>query len=339
MPTALIDDFSDETLWQALTPANLPSIEIVLATDGPSPALPAGGLSMRVELSAAAGGDRIERGFPALDLSDFAELRFWVRASQLANGSPVLPFRLSMRLGSAALAIGAPGNDWLRHTPVDSVANWSLVRVALDDLAPAVRSAASRISFEAVASPAAGPVTVWLDDLRAAAPRMTADAHAALIAALDGGLLLSGSPVPAAIEAPGAPVVAPPWIRLVNYDATLAERRGAQARRRADYTEDGHRIWPDPEPWDLFYRIDFVTANPGEQAAMLDFTLQTLGARRPLDVGGLGYSLERVPNILPDDANAASPLLRYRLGTWLEHGQSIEVQPVGEVTIATGSLS
>ena len=334
MPTALIDDFSDETLWQALTPANAPSAEIVLATGAPSPAFPADGLSMRVDLSAASAGHRIERGFGPLDLSDFSELRFWVRSMQPALGSIMAPFRLSMRLGSVALPIGAVGNDWLRHVPVEQGGRWTFVRVALDDLDPAVRSGADRIAFRAL--PGMGAVTLWLDDLRAAAPRMAADADAALVAALNGGLLLGGNPVTAAIDAPGGPVVAPPWIRLVNYDAALAERRGGQARRRADYIDGGYRVWPEPEPWDLFYRIDFMTASPAEQAAMLDFTLMTLGGRGPLDIGGLGHPLERVPNVTPDDALTLVPLLRYRLATWLERGTPMSVLPVSEVRLATG---
>jgi hypothetical protein len=335
VPTALIDDFGDETLWQALTPANAPSAEIALALDAPSPALPAGGSSMRAAFSPAAADHRIERGFGPVDLSSFSELRFWVRASQPATGSPTAPFRLAMRLGSAALPIGVAGNIWLRYLPVPQSGRWILIRVALDDLAATVRAAADSIEFRAVPVLAGtGGVTIGFDDLRAAAPRMAEDAAAALVTALDGGLQLGGAPVPAVIEALGVGAAAPPFIRIVNYDAAFAERRGSQQRRHADYTDAGNRIWPEPEPWDLFYRINFATADATEQAAMLDFTVGVLGGRSILDIGGLGHVLERVPNVLPDDASAASPLLRYRLAAWLERGAPFAVVPVSEVQVA-----
>jgi len=334
LPSLLIDDFADETLWQALTPADAPSAAITLASDAGAPAIPSGGACLRVALAETAGGDRIERGFGPLDLDDFAELRFWVRAAAPATGAPDAPFRLSMRLGSAALAIGAAGNDWVRHLPAEPGRRWSLVRVALDDLAPAVRTAADRIALRAATVSASA--TVWLDDLRAAAPRMTTDVDAALLAALDGGLAIGGQPVAAVIDAPGATAPSAPWIRLVQYDAAYAERRGGQARRRADYTDAGHRIWPEPEPWDLHYRIDFVSTDRAEQAAMLDFTIATLGGRGILDVGGTGLRIERVPNVLPDDALSPAPLLRYRVAAWVERGAPLAVAPVAAVRLVTG---
>lgn len=336
MPTALIDDFSDETLWQALTPANAPSPEIALTTDQPAPTLAADGASLRTALTAASAGHRIERGFGPVDLSDFSELRFWARAGEPATGAPSAPFRLEMRLGSAALAIGAPGNDWHRRIPAEAGGVWSFVRIALDDLDPAVRAAADTIALFALPADDAGSAIVWLDDLRAATPRLASDADAALIAALDGILQIGGNSVPAAIETPGGPAIPGPLIRIVNYDAVFAEVRGGQSRRRGDHTQTGHRIWPEPEPWDLMYRIDFVSADRAEQAAMLDFTLATLGGRGLLDVGGIGQPIERVANVMPDDALYPAPLLRYRVACMLDRGAPISVLPVAEVRLETG---
>lgn len=333
MPTTLIDDFSNETLWQALSPASAPSTEIVLATDAAAPAVPGGGSSVRATFSPASADHRIERAFGPVDLSLFPELRFWVRSSLPAAGTPEAPFRLSIRLGSAALAIGAAGNAWLRRLPVEQAGRWSLVRLALDDLAPAVRSAAGRIEIRALAAPGAGGFTIWFDDLRAARPEMAADAAAALVTALDGILMLGGAPVPATVEAPGAATAAPPYIRIIPYDAAAASYRGGQASRCADFTADGHRIWPAPEPWDLFYRIELVTPDADEQAAMLDFVAARLGGRSVLDIGGFGHVVERVPNHMPDDAPPASPMLRYRLAAWIERGLPTAVKPVGEVRL------
>jgi hypothetical protein len=310
--------------------------EIALGTDRPSPTLAADATSMRTAFSAASAGHRIERGFGPVDLTDFSELRLWVRADSPASGAPGAPFRLEMRLGSAALANGAPGNDWHRRIPAQPGGRWDFVRLSLADLDPAVRAAADTIAFFALAAPDSGGVTVWLDDLRAATPRLVSDADAALVAALDGQLQIGGNPVPATIEVPGGPAVAAPGIRIVNYDAVFAEARGGHARRRGDYTQSGHSIWPDPEPWDLLYRIDFVGADRAEQAAMLDFTLATLGGRGLLDVGGLGQPIERLANVMPDDALSPAPLLRYRVACTLDRGAAISVLPVAEIRLATG---
>ncbi|MES2055456.1 MAG: hypothetical protein V4564_05895 [Pseudomonadota bacterium] len=333
MPTTLIDDFGSLAPWQALTPANTPSLDIAIALDAPGPALPAGGKSLRADIAATATGHRIERVIPATNLNTFSELRFWIRGSQPTSEASAAPFRLEFRLGSAALPINAPGNDWHRRLPIAPAARWSLVRLALDDLPPAVRGAATRIALFVL--PGDGAVSIWLDDLRAAAPQMVADADVALVGAIDGGLLIGGTPVPAVIDVPGMVLPATPYTRIVNYSATPADMLGGQPQRHGDYTVTGHRIYPEAEAWHLHYRIEFASDDADAQSAMLDFTLARLGIRATLDIGGLAHRIERIRETERRDKQAVGPLLRYRLTTSLERGNAIQVRPVGEMRLST----
>ncbi|HEX4694647.1 hypothetical protein [Sphingomonas sp.] len=334
MPTMLIDNFDSVAPWQALTPADMPSPDITLALDEPSPSLPVGGLSLSAGIAATATGHRIERAVAATDLTDFPELRFWVRGDRPTDQDSAQPFRLELRLGSAALPINAVGNDWHRRIPIAPAGRWTLVRLALDDLPATARGAVTRIALFVLAGD--GGLNVWLDDLRAVAPAMVPDADAALLAALDGGLSIGGNPVPAILDLPGAAVPAEPWIGIVNYGATPADMLGGQARRSADYTATGHRIYPEPEAWHLNYRIEFAAGDTAAQAAMLDFVVARLGIYGTLDVGGLGHRIERIREVERRDKQATGPLLRYRLTVARDRGRAIPVRSVGEVRLATG---
>lgn len=333
MPTMPIDNFDSIAPWQALTPADTPSPDILLALDEPGPSLPAGGHSLSAGIAATAAGHRIERAVAATDLTSFPELRFWVRGDRPTVQDSAQPFRLELRLGSAALPINAVGNDWHRRIPIAPAGRWTLVRLALDDLPAAVRGAVTHIALFVLAGD--GGLKVWLDDLRAARPAMVPDADAAVVAALDGVLTIGGNPVPAILDVPGAAVPAEPWIGIVNYGATPADALGGQARRNADYTATGHRIYPEPEAWHLEYRIEFAAGDADAQAAMLDFAVARLGIYGTLDIGGLAHRIERIRKVERRDKQATGPMLRYRLTVARDRGGAVPVQPVGEVRLAT----
>lgn len=336
MPTLQIDRFDSEVPWQALTPANTPSPDIGFALDGPGPALPANGRSLRVTIAATATGHRIQRTIPAIDLAPFPEVRMWFRGERLAGGSAASapPFFLEMRLGSAALPVGAPGNDWHRRLPIEPGARWSPVRMALDDLPVAVRGAVTQIALFVL--PGAGSLTVWLDDLRAANPQMVVDADAALVAALDGGVSIGGTPVPAVLDVPGVTAPVGPFIGIVHYAMTPADTVGGQPQRSADHSVAGHRIYPAPEAWHLHYRIDCTGDSADRQATIVDFVSHTLGMRGVLDIGGVAHRIERLRDIEPCDAQAAGPLLRYRVTVARQRAGAVAVQPVGDVRFAVG---
>ena len=116
MSHLVVDDLADLTPWAARTPTGAASAAITLAR---SPAARLGGPALRIEAGPDATGHRIERALGPLDLSPFDDLELWVRGDRAADGSDGRPFYLELRLGSAALAVGASGNAWQRLIPVD----------------------------------------------------------------------------------------------------------------------------------------------------------------------------------------------------------------------------
>ena len=331
MPAILLDAFNDATLWAGLTPGGTPSAEIALSVASlGAPGSPEA-TSLAIAATAAAIGHRVRRTVVATDLSTVSELQLWHRSTRPANGGAETPFRLRLALGSATLPVGAPGNSWHRYLPADAAGRWQFVRLALDDLAPAVRAAVTAIEFKV--SDASTAFTTWLDSLVAAQPRMVVDVDTALLAVLNGKLVLGGSPVTAMIAAPGNTEPMAPWIRLVQYDAAPAQERMTWEQRHTDFVDDGHRIRPGLTAYDLYYRVDFVTPSRADQSAMLDFVLDALDDGLPLP--GMRLRVERVANVVPLDALQPSPVLRFRVAAWAQRGAVQTVKPVKTVTLDT----
>src|SRR5690606_15897495 len=132
----------------------------------------------------------IRRTLPAVDLTDFSELRLWFRATVPASGTADQPFRLQTRLGSAALPIGAVGNDWHRYLPAFGGSRWQFARMSLDDLDPQVAAAVDTIQFTVVNTTTSW--VGWLDHLIACRPQLIEDVHTALETLLSGGLDIGG---------------------------------------------------------------------------------------------------------------------------------------------------
>ncbi len=315
MSAILIDDFSAAVPWVAVDAANVPSVELAHATDVLHRGYLPDAASLRIDATALATGHRVERAIPALDLDVYAELRLWYRCTSRSDGSEAHPFRLRVELGSAALPIDAVGNDWHRYLHADAPNAWQFVRLALDDLAPAVRSAVSQLRLTYVA--AAGSVSMWLDDLVSARAELIADVDAALLLLLDGQLVL-GAPVPARVHVPGAVAPAVPWLRLVHYDVRHAGRRATGLRPRSDYTDDGYRVRSESEPYDLFYRIEPVATDAPTQAALLQFVIDVLRHRRDLLVAAVPHALESIPRPIQETEVVVTPALYYRVAAYGE---------------------
>ncbi|MEM7305799.1 MAG: hypothetical protein AAF682_03980 [Planctomycetota bacterium] len=328
MPAVVLDDFTDSTLWSSSNPAQLALVDDTGVHAG------FGDASVRVEASATAGGEFFERTVAAVDLSALGELRLWYRSSVVADGSTQAPFQLQLELGSAALPVGAPGNDWLRYLPAFQGDRFEFVRLALDDLDPQVATALDTLRFTVV-PPAGDGVswTAWLDGLLACRPQLVVDVNAALVAALHNNLTL-GAPVPAQVHAPGAAEPTAPWLRLVHYDALFSDPRTTAQRTRTDFTETGYRLSPESVAYDLDYRIEPVTADPLEHAEMVEFVLNTLGPRGTLPVLGTELPVERLGSH-KSDAKGDSALLRYRVRARQDRGLPVPVTPVGEVALET----
>lgn len=333
MPHLLLDNFDTPGLWSARDPGDNPSAEIVIGADTQPHPFAEDPDAVRLDIQSGATGHLIRRAIQATDLTGFDSLTLWHRSDVSAAGTSADPLRLRLALGSAALPIGAAGNDWVRYLTAERADVWAYSVLALDDLPNAIRGALTTIELQIAATD--GAHSLHLDGLEAQTPRMVADVDAALVARLDAQLILGGLPVSAAIE-PAAPVaVGQSAIRLVQYEATRNEKRAHTGLRRTDFTETGHRLRPSPIPWDLFYRIAFVSVDRAGQAAMVDFVINRLGHRNWLPVGNRALRIEQVEQVGPDDAMNDAPTLRYRVAAWFESGAATPVLPVGEVVVAT----
>lgn len=238
-------------------------------------------------------------------------------------------------MGSAAMPIGAPGNDWHRFIPFLERNRWAFVRLALDDLDPLVAGAANTLRFTCVNAVASW--TAWLDDLLACDPAMILDVNAALEGLLD-GILVIGGPVPSQVHVPGAPEPAAPWIRLIHYDAAYSDLRTTCQRSRTDFTDSGFRLGPESVAYDLHYRVEPVTTDPAEHAEMTEFILDVLGHRRTLLVNGVHLPLERIDPI-HRDARSDLPVLRYRVSARQDRGTPRLVVPAAEIILETDLAS
>jgi hypothetical protein len=335
VPQLVIDDFANATLWAAFDPASAPSAEIVLAADTVHRGYLPDATSLRLETSSSALGHFVTRTLGPLDMSNFSELRFWYRATRPADGTPLRPFQLRLQLGSVALPIGAPGNDWHRYLPAAPASGWQFVRVALDDLNPLVAGAVTAVRFTCV--DATVPFTTWLDDLIACRPEIIADVDDALLGLLN-GVLNIGGPVPARVHVDGATPPPVPWLRLIHYEAAYSDIRTTSRRPRTDFTDTGYRVRPEAVAYDLYYRVEAATSDRVQQTTMLEFVMDTLGHRRTLLVNGTPLPLDRVPDLPVVDDLPTLLSLRYRVATLQERGPQQHVLPVLEPRLAVDML-
>ena len=279
MSLRVVDDLADLAPWRARTPGGGASTAIAIERGG-VPRL--GGPTMTVRVAEGAEGHRVERARAALDLSAFDDLELWVRSDRVADGSDARPFFFELRLGSAALAAGAPANTWSRLIPVAVADAWQAVPLALDDLPATVRSALTEIRFTCV--DASAPFTLHLDAIAAITPELLADVDAALVARLGGRVRIDGVLAPAVVEPAQAP--ASPHFRIRNYAVRTVPERSPSGGNRTDHTEQGFSIRPAGVPVDLFYAIDAVADERADATALLELALAELTPRSTLEVAG-----------------------------------------------------
>lgn len=285
MSHLVIDDLGDLTAWTARTPAGGASTAITIEPGpGPRPLEP----GMTIRATADSENHRVERALAPADLTSFADLELWVLSDRAADSSDAKPLFLELRLGSAALAIGAPGNPWHRLIPIATADTWQFVPLALDDLPPAVREAVTAIRFTCV--DASVPFALSLGSLRAVSAQLLGDIDAALLDRIGGKLELSDAPVPAVVEPEAEPDQ--PFFRVRNYAVRPAPERSPSTGTRTDYTGSGFSIRPASVPFDLFYAIEAATSTRADAAALLEFALAEFTPRSTLDVAGRQLTVE-----------------------------------------------
>ena len=200
------------------------------------------------------------------------------------------PFYLELRLGSAALTIGANANAWQRLIPVTAAEAWQAVPLALDDLQAAVRGAVTQIRLTCL--DASASFALDLDRITALRPQLLADVDAALLVDRLGGRVELGNRVVPAVVDP-APAPTAPFFRLTSWGAPRA-RALAAAGVRTDFTGQGFSIRPPSAPCDLLYAVDAVTDDRADAATLLEFVLYELTPRSVLDVAGRPLTVDWV---------------------------------------------
>ena len=141
MSHLVVDDFADLALWSAHAADGSVSSAVSIERADSSRL---GGQTMRVAVGTDASNHRVERALASLDLSRFDDLELWVSCDRSADGSESRPFFVEVRIGSAALAIGANGNAWHRLIPVPAPAAWQAVSGPQNIPAPSLADCSAR---------------------------------------------------------------------------------------------------------------------------------------------------------------------------------------------------
>jgi hypothetical protein len=338
MPSIIVDSMDNAAPWSAFAPDGVtPSTEVSLTIDSSKPRPGADPTAGLVTATSNALNHRLRRNLGPLDLTKFSDLRFWVYSNRAADGTPNRPFFLEVRLASAAMALTDPGNTWQRYVPVSQTGVWEPVRVTLNDLPAAVRSAVSVIQLRCPAV----PFQCDVDDIIAVQDEMVADVDAALAAQLNNILVLGANPVPAVLHpANGTLTQARPYFEITNYDILWCRERTDSNRPRGDYTDAGYVMRPPSNAYELYYQVTAVADDRASQAQMLEFLLRTLPARGALVVNGAPLPMESIM-VYPFDQlggvrTDALPIF-YRISTRQEVGTSDAVLPV-KTPVVTGDL-
>jgi hypothetical protein len=337
MPSIIVDSMDDATPWSAFAPDGVtPSTELSLTIDSSKPRPGADPTAGLITATSNALNHRLVRSLGPLDLTKFGDMRFWVYSNRAADGTPNRAFFLELRLASAAMPLTDAGNTWQRYVPVSQTGVWDPVRVTLNDLPTAVRSAVSVIQLRC----AAVPFQCDVDDIIAVQDEMIADVDAALLAQLNNVLVLS-NPVPAVLHpANGTLTQTRPYFEITNYDILWCRERTDSNRPRGDYTDAGYVIRPPCNAYELYYQVTAVADDRATQAQMLEFLLRTLPVRGALVVNGAPLPMESIM-VYPFDQlggvrTDALPIF-YRISSRQEVGTSDAVLPV-KTPVVTGGV-
>jgi hypothetical protein len=338
MPLTILDDMTNAAAWQALAPDGVtPSTEISLAID--TTRIPPGNdaSSAQITASTAALNHLLRRSLGPVDLTAFDEVRVWINADRLADGTAPRRFYLEMRLGSAAMAPDDPANTWQRYLPVSDVNDWEPVRLTLGDLPAVVRGALTIVQLRCVDASSAFHCN--LDDLIAVRDAMIGDVDNALLSSLNGGLILGGAPIPAVLHpAEGALAQAPPYIEILHLDTVYSRDRTDSTRPRGDFNAQGYSLRPPSNAYELYYQVTAVANDRPTQAAMLEFILRTLPARGQWPVNGQALPMETVyirPINQIGGARTDRLPLFYKVSTRQEVGTATSVLPARSVVVNT----
>jgi hypothetical protein len=287
MAHLIVDAMDTAGEWSAFAPDGVKSsTELSLSAESEHIQYGTDRRSGKVVGSTSAQDHTLRRSLPGIDLTNFDDIRLWFRSSRVADGSPLRPFFLEVRLASAAVDLNDPVNTWHRYLPAPHPDTWDLVRLSLDDLSPQVRSSVNMIQLRCVDAEVS--FTCYLDDVLAVREEMIGDLNAALLARLHQQVVVGRQQVPAAMYVHGASTTpGKPFISIMHHDVQLADARTTTVQARGDYTGAGFRLRPISVGYDLYYEIEAVADDWHQQTQILEFVLRSLAPRSHLIVNGI----------------------------------------------------
>lgn len=286
MSSAVIEPFVDVAGWAARRANGTASTAMSISLDGPArlPALGevAAAPTATMTASTAALGNRMALTRPAIDLSALDDLVMWVRGDRRADGTESGTFFAQVQLGSATLAAGAAGNNWVRFIPVFNPGTWEYVPMSLHDLPATVRSAVTELRITSTDG-----VTGWqlhVDSILAVRNEVLTDTDAALHDLLHRQIRVGNTALDA-VFVPTTTPPAPPYLRILN--SGLRPRPAAAGdATRTDYAGVGFTLRRPSIPAEFTYLIDVVTDERSIAAQATSELLETLLGRNVLVVAG-----------------------------------------------------
>jgi hypothetical protein len=240
---------------------------------------------------------------PALDLRDVTELRFWLRASRAASGTPFY------------LAFDAGTDTWHRNLRVDQANVWQLHRLWIGDMPAGLRQSVTTLRFRSLAPVA---FTAAVDDLTAGTPQGVRDVETALRARIDNRF----DGAPALFDVPGGQTQ--PFITISPFAVrALQEHEGIEVVDNE--TAGGAFVRPHPRRLRLDYRIEVSAAQRPQRAALIEAIAAEFARESQLIV----FNEPQKVSPWEPDPLVAGPVppgvtpLYYRTHTWLEIGPRV----------------
>jgi hypothetical protein len=314
-------------------------------TDGSEVRYPEYAGSVQLDGTTGAEGHYAEADLSGFDAGAFAELRLYLRATRTGDGAGTSPF-LEVRLGSGAMEVDDPGNEWHRQLPIGSDGAWHTARLSLHDAPSAVRNDLQTLRLTCIDASAA--FSVALHSLLAVREEVIRDTETALIERLDEQAVVDATPVPVVVYngRPGesrtpVPPARRPRIRLVLADLQAAGGTMHRHANRRDYTGDGYALAPEADVFELFYEAELHAGTRADQAALTEFLLDAFAPKSTLVVAGLERPIRIVyPGAHRRDDGSYAPLgsVHFAVTIRRERGGPMPIAPVQTTTLSTEML-
>jgi hypothetical protein len=205
---------------------------------------------------------------PAVDLSQYDEIRFWFRSTRPADGGRVGPFYLQFELNSTVSPLNPP---FSRLIPIARAATWQMQQIWLGDMPAAARQSVSTVTLRSLDATVA--FTATLSDIIATRPQPIQDTDQALFARLNNQFRVPANNgtalVPAVLDMPELQANTPaPGILITAWSIKPAFERAGAGDLIDNYTPQGAYVRAARRTLQLEYRL-MPTTNTRVQKTLL----------------------------------------------------------------------